>query len=113
MLLAADAQRLQALEVALLGIAGIGLEDDLQLRVHLHPIGVLGVATVVGPVRRLDVGHVPRLRPQDAEEGRRVHRPGADLLTVGQPDQGALVGPVALQAQEYFLKSQHASIHLK
>ncbi len=97
-LVTADAQGVEALQVDLLGVAGIGLQDDLKLGVHLHAVGVVAETAVVGAVGRLDVGDVPGLRAQDAEHGGRVHRPGADLLAVGLPDETVVVLPVVLQA---------------
>ncbi len=47
-LFAFDAQGVQAVEIQLLGVARIGLEDDLKLGVHLHAVGVVPVTTVVG-----------------------------------------------------------------
>ena len=43
-----DAEGLERLEVELLGVAGVGLEDDLELRVRLEAVQVLAVAGVVG-----------------------------------------------------------------
>ena len=91
-----DADRLQRLEIQLLRVAGIGLEDDLVLVVQLQAVGVLAVAPVVGADGRLDVGHVPRLGPEHAQEGGRVHRARADLGVVGLPDQAAVLGPELL-----------------
>ena len=47
-LLTFEAQGVQAVEIQLLGVARIGLEDDLELGVHLHTVGVVAIATVVG-----------------------------------------------------------------
>ena len=87
-------------------LSGRRLQDHLELRVHLHAVRVLGVAAVVGPVARLDVGHVPRLGPQHAQDGGRVGRAGAHLLAVRLPDQAALLGPVLLQPHDDFLERQ-------
>ena len=59
-----DAQRFQAGQVEFLGVAGIGLEDDLVLVMELHTVGVLTVATVVRTDARLDIPDAPGLRPQ-------------------------------------------------
>ena len=67
-----DAQRFQRLQVELLRVAGIGLEDDLELVVLLQAVGVLAVAAIIRADGGLDVGHVPRLRAQHAQEGGRV-----------------------------------------
>jgi hypothetical protein len=59
---AVEADRFQAGQVKFLRVARVRLEDHLVLMVHLHPVGVFGVATVVGAEGRLDIGDVPRLR---------------------------------------------------
>ncbi len=99
-----DAQSLQALEVELLGVAGVRLEDDLVLDVHLHAVGVLAIAAVVGAVGGLHVPHVPGLRPQDAQHGGRVHGAGPYFLTVRLPDDASLLGPEMLQAHDDLLE---------
>jgi hypothetical protein len=63
---------------------------------HLHAVGVLTVAGIVGANRGLDVGHVPGLRAEHAQEGGRVHGAGSHLGVIGLPDQAALVGPKVL-----------------
>ena len=104
MLAAIDADRVQAAQIEFLRVAGVGLEDDLVLGVHLHAVGVLAVAAIVGAEAGLGVGHVPRLWPQDAQHSGRVHGAGADLLAVGLPDDAAALGPVALQTHDDLLK---------
>ena len=59
-----DAQSLQAGEIALLRVAGVRLQDDLQLMVHLHAVWVVAETAVVGPDAGLDVHHIPRFRPR-------------------------------------------------
>jgi hypothetical protein len=59
-----DADRLQALQVELLRIAWIGFENDLQLVMLLHAVGVVAKTAVVGADARLDIGYVPRLRAE-------------------------------------------------
>ncbi len=101
-----DAQSLQALEVELLGVAGVRLQDDLVLDVHLHPIGVFAVAAIVGAVRRLHVTHVPRLRSQHTQHCGGVHSAGSHLLAVRLPDDASLVGPKMFQAHDDLLEGQ-------
>jgi len=84
---------------------GSGLEDDLELVVHLEAVGVLAVAPVVGTHGGLHVGHVPGLGTQNAQEGGRVHRPGADLGVVGLPEHGAALSPEGLEIEDDLLKS--------
>ncbi len=90
------ADGLQALQVQFLWIARIWLEDHLVLEEHLHTVGVLAVAPVVSSVGRLDVGHVPRLRAEDAQRGGRVHGARAHLLAVRLPDEASVLRPELL-----------------
>jgi len=105
-----DADGLQALQVEFDRVAGVGLQDDLQLVVLLHPVGVLAEAAVVGADARLDVDDVPRLRAEDAQDGGRVHRARADLHVVRLPDEAALFLPVLQQAEDHLLEveSRHS-----
>ncbi len=72
--------------------------------VHLHAVGVVPVATVVGAERGLDVGHVPGLGAQGAQGGGRVGGTGAHFFTVRLPHQTAVVGPVFLQRHNDLLE---------
>ena len=91
-----DADRLQAAQVELLRVARVGLEDHLELGVHLHAVGVFGVAAVVGPVAGLDIGDVPRFWTQHAQTVAGLAGARAHLLAVGLPEQAAMLGPVVL-----------------
>ena len=73
--------------------------------VLLDPVGVVAEAAVGGPARGLDVGRLPGARAQDAEEGVRSHRPGADLDVVGRGQVAALAGPVGLEVQDQVLEA--------
>ena len=99
-----DADGRQAVQIQLLGIGRRRLQDHLKLGVHLHAVGILGVAAIVGAIARLGVGDIPRLRPQHAEHRGRIARARADLLAVWLPDQAALRGPVALEPHDDFLE---------
>ncbi len=79
---------------------GIGLEDDLELVVHLQAVGVLAVAPIIRADGGFDVGDFPRLGAEDAQEGGRVHGAGADLGVVGLPDEAAFFGPEILQFKD-------------
>ena len=103
-LVALDAERVQRIEIDFLRIAGIGLEDDLELRVLLHAIGIVAVAAIVSADRWLDVGHVPRFRAEHAQRGGRVHRARADLMVVRLPQRAAAAGPEFLQRENDLLK---------
>jgi len=64
----------------------IWLEDDLELVVHLHPVWVLAVTRVIGTYGGLNVGHLPWLRAQDAQEGSRIHGSRPYLGVIRLPD---------------------------
>ncbi|GAA3346038.1 hypothetical protein GCM10020358_55500 [Amorphoplanes nipponensis] len=102
-----DAQRRQAAQVQLLRVAGVGLEDHLELGVGLQPVRVLAVARVVGAHGRLDVDDPPRLRAEHPQEGGRVQGPGADLGVHRLHDQATLIGPVRGEAGEGVLHGEH------
>lgn len=72
---------------------------------HLEAVGVLAVAPIVGTHGGFHVGHVPRLGTQHAQEGGRVHRPGANLGIVRLPEHGTALGPEVLQFEDDFLES--------
>ncbi len=57
-----DAARLEAVQVRLLHLVRRRLQDHLELVVLEQPVRVLAEAAVVGPPRRLHVGHAPGLR---------------------------------------------------
>ena len=101
-----DAECLQAGQIALLGVAGVRLQDDLQLMVHLQAIRVVAEAAVVRPDTGFDVHHVPRFRAQHAQNGGGVHGAGADLHVIGLLDKASLVLPVLEQPQNDVLKAQ-------
>ena len=94
-----DADGFQRIEIDLLRVARVRLEDDLELVMLLEAVGVLAVTAIIGAHGGLDIGHVPRLGPQHAQEGSGVHGPGADLGVVGLPEQGAALGPELLEGE--------------
>ena len=65
--------------VDLLHLVGRRLENHLKLMVFEDPIRILSEAAVIGAPRRLHVRHVPRLRPEDAQQRFRMRRAGANL----------------------------------
>ncbi len=91
-------------EVKLLQVRRRRLEDHLKLVVVLQPVGVLAVAAVLRPARRLHIGGLPRLRPERAQGRRRVKGARAHLHVVGLQDHAALVGPEALQGEDEALE---------
>ena len=74
-----DADRLEALQINLLHLVGRRLENHLKLMVLEDAIRVLAEAAVIGTSRRLHVRHVPRLRPEHAQQRLRMRRAGANL----------------------------------
>ena len=100
---ALQADGFEAAEVELLGVTRIRFEDDLVLCVHLHAVGVFGVAAVVGAEGGLDVGDVPGFGAEDAQDGGRVHGAGAQFFAVRLPDLAAVRGPVFVQTADGFL----------
>ena len=98
-----QADGFQAAQVEFLRVARIGLEDDLVLVVHLHAVGVLAIAAIIGAERGLHIGHVPRLRAQHAQHRGRVHGAGADLLAVGLPERAAVGRPIFVKSADDFL----------
>jgi len=62
-------------DVQVQNVQGRRFDDDLELVVVLKAKGVIAVAAVGGPSRRLNVGGTPRLRPDRAQEGRGVEGP--------------------------------------
>ena len=103
MAVALQADGFEAAEVELLGVTGIRFEDHLVLGVHLHAVGVFGVAAVVGAEGGFDVGDVPGFGAEDAEDGGGVHGAGAQFFAVGLPDLAAVGGPVLVQTADSFL----------
>jgi len=99
-----NAEGFERVEVEFLRVARIGLEDDLKLRVQLKAVGILAITPVIGTDGRLDVGDVPRLGSEHAQEGVGIHRPRADLGVVGLGDQASVRGPEVLEFEDDFLK---------
>ena len=100
-----DADGIERAEIALENIGRRRLQDRLELVVVLQPVGVLAVAAILRPARRLHVGSIPRLRSQRAQGRGRVEGAGAHFHVVGLQDQAALACPVILQGQDQVLKA--------
>ena len=92
-----DPERLERAEVEVEHVVGRRLEDHLVLEVVLEAERVLAVAAVGRADHRLDVGRLPRLRAEAAQERRRIQRARAELGVVRLHDHAAVVGPVALE----------------
>ena len=74
-----DAAGLEALQVQLLDLVRRRLEDHLELMVLEQAVRVLAEPAVGRAARRLHVSHVPRLRPEHAQERLGMHRAGSHL----------------------------------
>ena len=94
----------ERLQVEVLQVGRRRLDDDLELVIVLEPVGVLAVAAVLRPARRLDIGGLPRTRPERAERRRRMKRAGAHLDVIGLQDGAAVVRPIALKRQDQALE---------
>ena len=103
-LLEVDAEVPEALQIDFQDVLGRGLEDDLVLIEELESVRIFPVAPVLRPAGRLDVGGPPWLRPQDAEEGRRVECAGADLAAVRLEERAAAIRPELLEPKEGLLE---------
>ena len=62
MCLGINAQGLQAAQVQLLGISRVRFQDDLELSVTLHTVGVVTIAAVIRADGGLSIAHIPGLR---------------------------------------------------
>ena len=103
-LLEVDPEVPEAVQVDLQHVFRRGLEDDLVLVEELEAVWIFPVPSVLRPARRLDVGGPPRLRSQDAEEGRRVERAGADLAAVRLKERAAAIRPELLEPEQGLLE---------
>ena len=107
MLALVEADGLQALKIDFLGIAGIRLENNLQLEMHLHAVGVVAKTAVIRPDAGFDINNVPGFRPENAQRGGRIHRACANLNVIRLLDQTTLLFPEAKQAHNHLLKTQY------
>src|SRR5439155_14799302 len=98
-----DAEVSQRGEVEVEDVRWGRLEDDLILEVMLEAERVLAVAAVARSNHRLDVRGPPRLRPQAAQERRRIHRPRAELGVVRLHENAAPSRPVVLERADHVL----------
>jgi len=103
----------KGLEIELDGVPRIGLEDDLELGVLMEAVGVLAVTTVIGANGRFDIGNIPGLGTEDAEEGGRVPGAGTDLGIIGLGDEAAMSCPEILELEDDGLEGgRHGFMHL-
>ena len=105
-LLGIDAETFETFQIKLLDVVGRRLQDDLELMVLVKTIRVVAVSSVRRTTRRLDVGDIPRLGAQNAQEGRRVHRTRSLLHIIRLRQDAALLAPELLQSEDDLLKLQ-------
>ena len=74
-------------------------------------VGVFAEAPVHWPARRLDVGHVPGLRPEHPQERLRVHRARTHLDVHRLLDETALGGPVVRELENQILECHGAGLN--
>jgi hypothetical protein len=105
-----DPKGLQTVEIDLLDIKRRRFENDLILVIVLEPVGVFSIAAIRRPPRRFDIGHLPRLRTQDPEEGSGIERPCPNLQIIGLLDDASLICPESLQRKDQFLEIHSFSL---
>jgi len=101
----AQADRGEALQVEILHVRRGWLQDYLQLVVLKKSVGVLAVATVGGPTRRLHVSYLVAPGTQDSEERFRVHRSRSNFDVVGLLNDAPIIASVTLKLKDEVLKS--------
>ena len=104
MLLGVEADRGKRSQVEVLGVGGRRLQDDLELVVVLHAVGVLAVAPVGGTTAGLRVAGAPGGGAERAQKRGRVEGAGADLAVIGLHDGAAPACPIALERQDHVLE---------
>jgi hypothetical protein len=72
----------------------------------LEAVGVLPVAAIRRAAGGLDIGDVPRVRPQRPQGGGGVESSRAHLHIVGLENHASLLRPVALQREDNILKCE-------
>ena len=92
-----DADRAEGSQVEFLNVVRRGFENDLQLEVATKSEGILAIAGIGGPARRLHEGDPIGLRSQRAQKRLRVHGSGADLEVVRLLNNAAAIGPIVLE----------------
>ena len=94
----------EALKVKFLNIVRRRLHDHLELMMLIETIRVVSIASVRRAARGLHIGDIPRLRPQNAQERPRAHRPCALFYIIGLGEDTALPRPELLQCEDNLLK---------
>ena len=102
-----DADGFEAAQVLIDHVVGRRLQNYLQLLVLIQAVRIFAVAAVGGAAAGLDIGDAIWLGPEDAQKCFGAHGARADFHVVGLLNDGAAVGPVALQFEDGFLKVVH------
>ena len=103
-----DPERAQRPEIEVDDVDGRRLQDDLVLVVLVQTVRIFAVARVLRTARRLNVRGAPGFRPQSAQERGGVRGARADFQVDRLQESAALTVPILLQAQDDFLKGDHA-----
>ena len=104
MLLGADAEPCKTFKIKLLNVVRRGFHDDLELMVLIETVRVIPIAAVRGAARRLDIGDIPRLGAEHAQERPRAHRSRALFYVVRLRKDAALPRPKLLQCEDNLLE---------
>ena len=107
-----NADRGQRFEVKLLHVLRRRLQDDLHLQVLEQAVGIFAITSVGGAARRLRVGDLVRIRPQNTQKSFRRHGAGAYFNIVRLLQDASPLRPKGLQAQNEFLKCKRIGIML-
>ena len=110
MLAQVNAHRAERLQVKLLHVLRRRLQDHLQLVVLVKPVGILAIAAIGGPARRLHVGYLVGLWPKHTQKSFRRHGAGADIDVVGLLQDTSSLGPEGLEAEDEFLESRRIGL---
>ncbi len=72
----------------------------------LEAVRVFAIAAVAGAAAGLDIGGLPRLGAERAQDGGGVERAGPDLNVIGLKNGAALLAPIAVQGQDQILEGE-------
>ncbi len=107
-----EADRLERAEIQLLQVVRVGFQDDLVLVIVLQTVGVFAIAAIDRAARGLDVGGLPRLFAEGAQDRRRVQCACANFNIVRLQNDAALFGPVMMQGQDQVLERECFGRHV-
>ena len=106
-----EADGLERAQVEVLGVDRARLQDDLELVVVLHAVGVLAVAAVRGAAAGLRVAGAPGVGAETAQRGGGVEGTGSDLGVIGLHHGAAVAGPVPLELEDHVLERKRGLVH--